>query len=99
MNTFLCSGTFDFEPPSSLASEVPIMRVPSAYVSWTGITGHQGKYAHRNLHVVPWLPCVLHMVYQLRRGEQTLALSALWLIASTAPIFFHVQETEEAVEL
>lgn len=39
------------------------------------------------------------MVYQLRSGERALAPSVERLIALAAPVFLHVQETEDAVEL
>ena len=48
---------------------------------------------------VSWLPCALHMVYQLRSGERALALNAEGLVALADPVLLHVQETEDAVEL
>lgn len=43
--------------------------------------------------------CAPHMAYQLRSRDRALALRAQRLIALAAPVFLHVQETEDAVEL
>lgn len=57
------------------------------------------KKTHSNLHLVSWLLCALHTVYQLRNREQVVAPSAEEFIALAAPVFLHVHEAEDVVEL